>query len=61
LSVWGGGGLGGMLAQEGQQIQQQGGLAGGLLGSVLNHSGGNLDLSHLIQGAGGLLSSFTRH
>jgi hypothetical protein len=55
------GGLGGMLAQEGQQIQQQGGLAGGLLGSVLNHSGGNLDLSHLIQGAGGLLSSFTRH
>ena len=54
------GGLGGMLAQEGQQIQQQGGMAGGLLSAVLGHSGGNLDLSHLLQGAGGLLSAFGR-
>ncbi|MDR3389344.1 MAG: DUF937 domain-containing protein [Rudaea sp.] len=54
------GGLGGMLAQESQQIQQQGGTAGGLLSAVLGHSGGNLDLSSLIQGAGGLLGAFTR-
>ncbi len=54
------GGLGGMLAQESQQIQQQGGMAGGLLSAVLGHSGGNLDLSHLLQGAGGMLSAFTR-
>jgi hypothetical protein len=55
------GGLGGMLAQEGQQIQQQGGMAGGLLSAVLGHGGGNLDLSHLLQGAGGLFSAFSRH
>jgi hypothetical protein len=55
------GGLGGMLAQESQQIQQQGGPAGGLLGAVLGHSGGNLDLSHLLQGAGSLFNAFTRH
>ena len=55
------GGLGGMLGQESQQIQQQGGLVGGLLSAVLNHSGGHLDLSHLLQGAGGLLGAFTRH
>ena len=55
------GGLGGMLGQESQQIQQQGGMAGGLLSAVLTHSGGNLDLSHLLQGAGGLLGAFTRH
>jgi hypothetical protein len=54
------GGLGGMLGQESQQIQQQGGMAGGLLSAVLGHQGGNLDLSSLIQGAGGLLSAFTR-
>lgn len=54
------GGLGGMLGQESQQIQQQGGLAGGLLSAVLNHSGGHLDLSHLLQGAGGLLGAFAR-
>ena len=54
------GGLGGMLAQETQQIQQQGGLAGGLLSAVLNHSGGNLDLSHLLQGAGSVLGAFGR-
>jgi hypothetical protein len=55
------GGIGGMLAQESQQIQQQGGVAGGLLGAVVNHSGGNLDLSNLISGAGGLLGAFARH
>lgn len=55
------GGLGGMLAQESQNIQQQGGVAGGLLSAVLNHSGGNLDLSHLLAGAGGMLGAFTRH
>jgi hypothetical protein len=55
------GGLGGMLGQESQQIQQQGGLVGGLLSAVLNHNGGHLDLSHLLQGAGGLLGAFTRH
>jgi len=54
------GGLGGMLAQEGQQIQQQGGLAGGLLSAVLGHQGGSLDLSGLLKGAGGLLAAFTR-
>jgi hypothetical protein len=52
------GALGGMLGQESQQIQQQGGMAGGLLSAVLAHSGGNLDLSHLLQGAGSLLSGF---
>ncbi len=52
------GGLGGMLAQEGQQILQQGGSAGGLLNSVLGSSGG---LSGLLQGAGGLLGAFTHH
>ena len=55
------GGLGGMLGQESRQIQQQGGLAGGLLSAVLGHQGGHLDLSSLIQSAGGLLSAFTRH
>lgn len=55
------GGLGGMLAQEGQQIQAQGGLAGGLLNAVLGHKGGSLDLSGLLKSAGGLLGAFTRH
>jgi len=54
------GGLGGMLGQQGQQIQQRGGLVGGLLNAVLNHGGGNLDLSNLVSGAGGLLGAFTR-
>ncbi len=54
----GGGGLGGMLAEEAQQIQQSGGVAGGLLNAVLNHSGGgNLDLSQML---GGVLGSFAR-
>ena len=54
----GAGGIGGMLAQEAQQIQQRGGVAGGLLNAVLNHGGGNLDLSNVL---GGVLGSFTRH
>jgi len=55
------GGLGGMLGQQSQQMQQQGGMLGGLLNAVLGHSGsGNLDLSSLVQGAGGLLGAFTR-
>jgi hypothetical protein len=52
------GGVGGMLAQEAQQIQQRGGVAGGLLNAVLNHGGGNMDLSNVL---GGVLGSFTRH
>ena len=54
------GALGGMLGQQSQQIQQNGGLVGGLLSAVLSHGGGNLDLSHLLQGAGSLLDSFGR-
>ena len=53
-----GGGLGSVLAQEAQQIQQRGGVAGGLLSAVLNHSGGgNIDLSNVL---GGVLGSFGR-
>ena len=53
-----GGGLGSILSQESQQIQQRGGLAGGLLSAVLNHGGGgNLDLSNML---GGVLGSFGR-
>lgn len=54
------GALGGMLGQQSQQIQQQGGMVGGLVSAVLGHGGGNLDLSQLIQGAGGLLGAFGR-
>ena len=55
------GALGGMLGQQSQQMQQGGGLVGGLLNAVLGHGGGgNLDLSGLIQGAGGLLGAFNR-
>jgi hypothetical protein len=54
------GALGGMLGQQSQQIQQGGGLMGGLLNAVLGHSGGNLDLPGLLQGAGGLLGSMNR-
>jgi hypothetical protein len=50
------GSLGGMLGQQSQQIQQQGGVVGGLLNAVLGHGGGNLDLSSL----GGLLGGLTR-
>lgn len=53
----GAGGLGGLLAQEVQQVQQQGGSAGGLLNSVLGNSGG---LAGILQSAGGLLGAFTK-
>jgi hypothetical protein len=51
------GGLGGLLAQEVQKVQQQGGSAGGLLNSVLSSSGG---LAGILQSAGGLLSAFNK-
>jgi len=51
------GGLGGMLGQQSQQIQQQGGLVGGLVNAVLGHSGGQLDLSGML---GGLLGGMNR-
>jgi hypothetical protein len=54
------GGLGGMLGQQSQQMQQGGGLVGGLLNAVLNHSGGNLDLSNLVSGASSVLGAFGR-
>jgi hypothetical protein len=48
------GGLGNILGQASQQIQQQGGLAGGLLNAVLSHSGGgNFDLSQVLGGLTG--------
>jgi hypothetical protein len=53
----GAGGLGGLLAQEAQQIRQGSGVAGGLLNAVLNHGGGNMDLSGML---GGVLGSFGR-
>lgn len=53
------GGLGGILSQATQQIQQQGGVGGGLLSAVLGHDGsGQLDVSHLLQGA--LAGMFSR-
>ena len=46
--------LGGLLGQEQQQIRQQGGLAGGLLGAVLDQDGdGKLGLGDLVK-LGGL-------
>ena len=50
------GGLGGMLGQESSRIQEQGGLGGGLLGSVLDQNGdGKLDLGDLLKLGGSLL------
>ena len=55
------GGLGNVLGQQGQQIQQQGGLAGGLLNAVLGHNGSsNFDLSSVLANAGGLLNTLGR-
>lgn len=52
------GGLGNVLAQQNQQIQQQGGLGGGLLNAVLDHNGdGHIDLSEMIQAAGGIMGA----
>jgi hypothetical protein len=44
------GGLGSILGQASQQIQQQGGALGGLVNGVLNHQGGNFDLSQVLGG-----------
>lgn len=55
------GALGGVLAQQGQQIQQQGGLTGGLLSAVLDRNGdGKVDLSDLIAGAGTVMNAMNR-
>jgi len=55
------GGLGSVLGQQGAQIQQQGGLVGGLLNAVLNHNGSsNFDLSSVLANAGGLLNTLGR-
>lgn len=66
------GGLGSILGQASQQIQQQGGTLGGLVNGVLNHQGGNFDLSQVLGavmggagasgstgGLGGLLGALT--
>jgi hypothetical protein len=55
------GGLGSVLGQQTQQVQQQGGITGGLLNAVLDHNGdGHIDLSEMIQSAGGLMNAFGR-
>jgi hypothetical protein len=46
------GGLGSILGQASEQIQQQGGTLGGLVNGVLNHQGGNFDLSQVLSGMG---------
>lgn len=49
-------GLGSILGQEEQQIRQQGGVAGGLLGAVLDQDGdGQLGLGDLLKLGGGML------
>lgn len=49
-------GLGNILGQEEQQIRQQGGLGGGLLGAVLDQDGdGQLGLGDLLKLGGGML------
>ncbi|MDO5290786.1 MAG: DUF937 domain-containing protein [Pseudomonadota bacterium] len=51
------GGLGSLLGQERSRVQSQGGLAGGLLGAVLDQNGdGKLDMSDLLKAGGSLLS-----
>ena len=50
------GGLGSMLGQEKAQVEQQGGLGGGLLGAVLDQNGdGKLDMGDLFKLGGSLL------
>ncbi|MBS0582775.1 MAG: DUF937 domain-containing protein [Proteobacteria bacterium] len=52
------GGLGNVLAQQAQATQQQGGVTGGLLNAVLDHNGdGHIDLSEMMQAAGGLMGA----
>ena len=48
--------LGAVLGREQQQVRQQGGVAGGLLGAVLDKDGdGDVDLSDMLKLGGGLL------
>lgn len=48
--------LGAVLGQEQQQVRQQGGIGGGLLGAVLDKDGdGDVDLSDVLKLGGGLL------
>ncbi|WP_313229505.1 DUF937 domain-containing protein [Stenotrophomonas acidaminiphila] len=55
------GGLGRLLGEERQQVVQQGGAAGGLLGSLLDQDGdGQLGVSDLIRLGSGLLGSGKR-
>lgn len=55
------GGLSSTLGQEHQRIQQQGGLAGGLLGAVLDQDGdGKVDVSDLLKIGGSLLGGGRR-
>lgn len=50
------GGLGNMLGQQRAQVQQQGGLGGGLMNAVLDQDGdGKVDLSDLVRLGGSLL------
>ncbi len=52
------GGLGSVLGQQAQATQQQGGVTGGLLNAVLDHNGdGKIDLSEMIQAAGGVMGA----
>lgn len=53
--------LGAILGQEHQQVRQQGGLGGGLLGAVLDQDGdGQLGLGDLLKIGGGLLGGGNR-
>lgn len=55
------GGLGNVLAQQAQVTQQQGGVTGGLLNAVLDHNGdGHIDLSEMMQAAGGIMNAMNR-
>jgi hypothetical protein len=55
------GGLGSVLGQQAQATTQQGGLAGGLLNSVLDHNGdGKIDLSEMMAAAGGVMNAMNR-
>jgi hypothetical protein len=52
------GGLGSVLGQQTAQVQNQGGLTGGLLNAVLDHNGdGHIDLSEMMQAAGGVMNA----
>lgn len=50
--------LGGLLGREQQQVRQQGGLGGGLLGAVLDQDGdGNVDIGDLLKLGSGLFGN----